>query len=120
MIEKNWKEVSMLKQCLVCQATKANEWIKENQFPGQHGQILKEVYIGNVKQNPKNRKPINTVYYCSWTCFNQFLEQEEKADFNKGFCKQCKEYLVVLNENCESEEHQKQAHYYRLKGEDNA
>ncbi|WP_147410532.1 hypothetical protein [endosymbiont GvMRE of Glomus versiforme] len=108
------------KQCLVCQSLKVkppvNEWIKENQFQGKHGQILKEVYIGNVKENPKGRKVINTVYYCSWACFNQQLEQEEKKDFAKGFCSTCGEYLVVLNEQCKDEKHKQEAHYYRLKG----
>lgn len=111
----------MNKKCLFCQSLTAkaplNEWIKENQFSGPHGQILKEIYVGNIEPEPNDREPINTVYYCSWECLNLQLAKEEKEDFNKGFCEQCGEYLVVLNEQCQDEKHKQEAHYYRLKGE---
>ncbi|WP_147409894.1 hypothetical protein [endosymbiont GvMRE of Glomus versiforme] len=114
------------KQCLVCQNLKVkppvNEWIEEKHYQGSHN-IVKEIFVG-INNPPNNaqkygRQYAGSVYYCSWDCFNQQLEQEEEQDFAKGFCSTCGEYLVVLNEQCKDEKHKQEAHYYRLKGGNN-
>jgi len=110
------------KTCLVCGSNKPNKkgdldfgWIKENQFRGKHGQILKEVYIGRAIENKTEREIINVVYYCSLSCMEKQQDQEEAEDWKKGECKTCGLDLIVVNrQGCEDEEHKKEAHLFPI------
>jgi len=111
----------MLKKCLVCQATAVQpslaHWIEEKHYQSSQNTI-KEVFIGSG--NPPNnaakygRQSTGSVYYCSWQCFNQQLDQEETKDWAKGDCPQRGQSLVAINDQCANEKHQAEAHYFPL------
>lgn len=97
----------MPKTCLTCQATKLNiplnQWIEEKH------------YLGRLKTEADYQKNYqSSVYYCSWTCMERQFDQEEAQDFAKGTCIICKDPLVVFNDTCFSQAHQKEMKYLAI------
>ncbi|MCE8159348.1 MAG: hypothetical protein I3270_02550 [Candidatus Moeniiplasma glomeromycotorum] len=115
----------MSKKCFWCGSTQLSsdgllnkEWITENRFLGQYGQILKKITIGNTSTQQTHQEIMNTVYYCSMNCMHQQQDQEETEDWKKGKCKKCKIDLVVLNEDCQALEHLKEMKYMAIQTPD--
>jgi hypothetical protein len=74
---------------------------------GAYGRLLKEVIVGEAKKIEKERQPIKTVYYCSFSCSEEQADKEEEELWKKGDCKECKKPLAVINDDCQELEHKK-------------
>lgn len=101
-----------MNKCHHCHKSDSPNWIAENHYLGSKGQILKEVNIGTISEEPS--KPFQTVYYCSLNCLERQMDQEDKKLWAKGNCPNCQKPLAVINEPCSDPNHQKEACLYPI------